>query len=90
MENRTITRIISFFRPFYFGTLQHYYDNNDITSNNQRLEKCFRCVLLLYNWDLRVCFVVVFLADHLAPVVQRVASAIRWINHYPADKCYQN
>ena len=30
------------------------------TSNNQRLEKCVRCVLLLFNWDLRV-----FLADHL-------------------------
>ena len=30
------------------------------SSNNQRLEKCVRCVLLLYNWYLRV-----FLADHL-------------------------
>ena len=28
--------------------------------------------------------------NHLAPVVQRVDSAIRWINHYPMDKCYQN
>ena len=27
-----------------------------ITSNNQRLEKCVRCALLLYNWDLRVLF----------------------------------
>ena len=27
-----------------------------LTSNNQRLEKCVRCVLLLYNWDLRVFF----------------------------------
>ena len=26
------------------------------TSNNQRLEKCVRCVLLLYNWDLRAFF----------------------------------
>ena len=25
-----------------------------VTSNNQRLEKCVRCVLLLYNWDLHV------------------------------------
>ena len=24
------------------------------TSNIQRLEKCVQCVLLLYNWDLRV------------------------------------
>ena len=24
------------------------------TSNNQRLEKGVQCVLLLYNWDLRV------------------------------------
>ena len=38
---------VPFYRKFY-------------TSNNQRLEKCVRCVLLLYNWDLRV-----FLADHL-------------------------
>ena len=30
------------------------------TSNNQRLEKCVRCVLLLYNWYMRV-----FLTDHL-------------------------
>ena len=28
--------------------------------------------------------------NDLAPVVQRVDSAIRWINHYPTDKCYQN
>ena len=35
---------------------------NTLTNNNQRLEKCVRCVLLpyKYNWDLRV-----FLADHL-------------------------
>ena len=26
----------------------------------------------------------------LAPVVQKVDSAIHWLNHYPADKCYQN
>ena len=26
------------------------------TSNNQSLEKCVRCVLLLYNWCLRACF----------------------------------
>ena len=24
------------------------------TTNNQRLEKCVPCILLLYNWDLRV------------------------------------
>ena len=30
------------------------------TSSNQRSEKCVRCVLLLYNGNLRV-----FLADHL-------------------------
>ena len=29
-------------------TLTYYY--------NQRLEECFRCVLLLYNWDLLVFF----------------------------------
>ena len=28
--------------------------------------------------------------NNQTPVVQRVDSAIRWINHYPADKCYQN
>ena len=33
---------------------------NSKTSNNQRLEKWVRCVLLLYNWYLRV-----FLVDHL-------------------------
>ena len=27
---------------------------------------------------------------HLAPVVQRVDSAIHRINHYPADKCWEN
>ena len=26
------------------------------TSNNERLEKCVQCVLLLYNWDLGVFF----------------------------------
>ena len=26
----------------------------------------------------------------LAPVGQRVDSAIQWINHYTEDKCYQN
>ena len=26
----------------------------------------------------------------LAPVVQRVDNAIYWINHYPADKCWEN
>ena len=31
-----------------------------VNCNNQRLEKCGRCVLLLYDWDLRV-----LLADHL-------------------------
>ena len=29
---------------------------NLCTSNNQKLEKYVRCVLLLYNWDLRVFF----------------------------------
>ena len=29
-------------------TLTYYY--------KQRLEECFRCVLLLYNWDLLVFF----------------------------------
>ena len=33
-------------------------------SNDQRLEKCVRGVLLLYNWDLRVV-----LADHLLQTV---------------------
>ena len=27
---------------------------------------------------------------HLAPVVQRVDNAIHRINHYPADKCWEN
>ena len=35
-------------------TLTYYY--------KQRLEEFFRCVLLLYNWDLLVFF---FWADHL-------------------------
>ena len=37
-----------------------YFLNKYETSNNKRLEKCVRCVLLRYKWDLRV-----FLADHL-------------------------
>ena len=30
--------------------------NTEKASNNHRLEKCVRCVLLLYNWYLRVLF----------------------------------
>ena len=28
--------------------------------------------------------------EEQAPVFERVDSAIHWINHYPADKWYQN
>ena len=29
----------------------------------------------------------VYVALHLASVVQKLDSAIYWINHYPVDKC---
>ena len=48
---------------------------------------------ILVSYDVTALFTNVPLSETiniLAPVVQRVDSAIRWINHYPADKCYQN
>ena len=44
------------------------------------------CILpALFYWSL----IETNIAIYLAPVVQRVDSAIHWINHYTVDNCYQ-
>ena len=49
------------------------------SSNNQRLEKCVRCVLLLYNWDLR---------GQVCQSVQDGGQSLKWSSiseRYPRD-----